>query len=245
MNLHFSVIYAIISLNYWGDKMSDVIIKLVNKQSLTEKERFQFLNSKHVNAEITEYLSSRFSNLYIEICEDYEGNILYLMKRSLLEGWCWQTTESAIIFLNDEDYIERGNLKFEKYKDYYHSWICFQFDKEEYVFDPCLNLLCKKRWYYKIFEIEVKGKSTAKEVRDDLIHQIQNPKPIDNSESAKRRRKLMEEFFGDALDKQRKGTHISGDDDVNSPMYRNNTGYKATIENGKVKSLVAHYYKNY
>lgn len=54
----------------------------------------------------------------------------------------------------------------------------------------------------------------------------------------------MEKFFGNDMNGQKTETHISGNDDVTSPMYRNNTGYKATIENGKVKSLVAHYYMN-
>lgn len=62
------------------------------------------------------------------------------MVKGNLEGWCWQTTESAIIFLNDDDYIERGTLKFDtETPGYYHSWICFKFDDIEYVFDPCLN----------------------------------------------------------------------------------------------------------
>jgi len=33
-------------------------------------------------------------------------------------------------------------------------------------------------------------------------------------------------------------------DDVNAPMYRHNTGYKAVIENDKIISLTAHYYRN-
>ncbi len=224
--------------------MSEVIIKLFNKNALTERERFEFLRQKQVKTEILEYLSSRFKNLYIEICGDYEGNILDLMKKKLLEGWCWQTTETAIVFLNDDDYIERGNLKFKEYKDYYHSWICFKFKNEEYVFDPCLNLLCKKCWYYKIFEIEVKGKVTGKDVLGNLIYQIKNPKLRDDSESTKEARKFVETFFGNAMNSQKTETHINGNDDVTSPMYRNNTGYKASIENGKVKSLVAHYYMN-
>ena len=93
-----------------------------------------------------------------------------LMKLGLLEGWCWQTTETAIMFLNDEDYIERGNLIFERYSDvneykYFHSWICFKYNNEEYIFDPCLDLLCKRNLYHKIFEVEIMGIVCAKNVR--------------------------------------------------------------------------------
>ena len=28
-------------------------------------------------------------------------NVMELMKKELLEGWCWQTTETSVIFLND------------------------------------------------------------------------------------------------------------------------------------------------
>lgn len=227
-------------------EVSSIIKKLMNKEPLTEQERFKILNSKKVKPEVLEYLSSRFETLTIEICGDYEGNVLELMQRGLLEGWCWQTTETSIVFLNDNDYIERGNLKFGEYKSYYHSWICFVFDNEEYVLDPCLDLLCKKSLYSKIFETEVKGKSTAKEVRDFLIDCVLNPKSKekDTSETEKAAEEFMKKFFGSALDRQKDETHISGNDNVDSPMYRNNTGYKAEIENGKIRKLVAHYYMN-
>ena len=182
-------------------EVKDIIKKLANKEPLTEQERFKILNSKRVKPEVLQYLSSKFENLTIEVCGDYEGNILDLMDRGELEGWCWQKTESAIVFLNDEDYIERGNLKFERYKSYYHSWICFTFKGEEYAFDPCLDLLCKKKWYSKIFELEVKAKVTAKEVRDNLIDCIQNPKPKEKSSYySEESTKAAQEFMKKSLE---------------------------------------------
>ncbi len=80
----------------------------------------------------------KLSELYIKVLSDYKGSIFELMHMIKLEGWCWQTTESAIIFLNDDDYIERGYLKLNEGKrKYYHSWICFKFNNIEYIFDPC------------------------------------------------------------------------------------------------------------
>ena len=218
---------------------------IITKEPLTKEERFKILNSTKVNSEVLEYLSNRFKNLTIEIGSNAKENILTLMKRGLLEGWCWQTTETAIMLLNDNDYIERGNLKFDNHIKYYHSWICFSFN-HEYIFDPCLNFLCKKKLYSKIFETEVKGKTTAKEVRDFLINYSSNPiqKEKDTSETAKKIEKLMEEFFGNTLDRKKDEIYIMGNNNVNSPMYRNNTGYKAEITNGKIKKLVAHYYLN-
>ena len=220
-------------------EVNDIIKKLITKESLTERERFKILNIKGVSPKVIEYLSQRFQNLIIEVCGDYEGNIFELMQKGYLEGWCWQTTESSIVFLNDNDYIERGNLKFEEYKYYYHSWICFTFENQEYVFDPCLDLLCKKSLYSKIFEPEVKGKVTAKEVRNSLIDNIENPKIKRKYED-----EIWKKVWGDLYELKKKEIQVSGDDNVNSPMYRNNTGYNATIENGKIKKLIAHYYGN-
>lgn len=225
--------------------MNEIILKLKNNKSLTIKEKFYYIKSNKVNLDVFKYLSDKFINLKIEICGQYEGNVLDLMKQGLLEGWCWQTTETVSIFLNDDDYIERGNLKFTGYRDYYHSWICFNYNDEEYVFDPCLDMLCQKDLYTEIFETEVKGLVTAKEVQDDLImrmNALEKEKEITEVDLVMRA--FLEKYGSYLLDKEKDRFYVVGNDDVNSPMYRNNTGYKVNIEDGKVKKLVAHYYKS-
>ena len=62
------------------------------------------------------------------------------------------------------------NLKFDLYNLYYHSWINFKYKGIEYVFDPCLQILCRKTYYDKIFEVQVKGKVTAKQVKEYLLN---------------------------------------------------------------------------
>ena len=210
---------------------------------LTEEQRFQKIYSKNVSGEVLEYLKSKFDNLKIEILGKYGGNLIDLMNRGLLEGWCWQTTETAALFMEDDTYIERGNLKFEKYKTYYHSWIVFKYDNEEYVFDPCLKILCKKKYYDKIFEIELKGKVTAKEVKEYFINYITNPPKRElYSEAAQN---FMKRFFSkDALDRKKDEIVIHDEENPNAPMYRNGVGYKTTLEDGKIKKLIAHYYMN-
>lgn len=54
----------------------------------------------------------------------------------------------------------------------------------------------------------------------------------------------MEKYFGDVIEQKKHEIHITGNDDISSPMYRNSTGYKAEIEDGKIKKLVAHFYLN-
>ncbi len=125
--------------------INDILGRAFFKKELTEEEKWKILNSKRIDRKVIKYLMGKLSNLHIKISGENEGNLFELMSAGKLEGWCWQTTESAIVFLNDDDYIERGNLKIDdRIPGYYHSWICFQFNGTEYVLDPCLDFLCKK-----------------------------------------------------------------------------------------------------
>lgn len=226
--------------------INEILDKVILKKELTEEEKFKKLRSKRVDTKVVVYLMSKLSNLHIEVSGKYGGSLFELMPVGKLEGWCWQTTESAIVFLNDDDYIERGNLRFdERTPEYYHSWICFKFDGTEYVLDPCLSFLCKKSDYSKIFEIDVKGKVSAKAVREELIRQVTAPKEEDNSEALKAFQTFMS-FMGESYDSyiesKKEEVTVYGSEDVNTPLYRNGAGYKPEIENGKVKKLTVHYY---
>ena len=112
--------------------------------------------------------------------------------------------------------------------------------------DPCLNFLCKKNDFSKIFEINVQGKVSAKEVREELIKQVTEPKEEDNSESHKSFENFMKIFMGDSYndykEKKKNEVTVHGPEDVNTPLYRNGAGYKTEISNGKIKKMVVHYY---
>ena len=182
--------------------INDILEKVICGEPLTEEDRFKILRSKRIEPKVVEYLMEKLNNLYIEVLGDYKGSLFELMPVGKLEGWCWQTTESAIVFLNDDDYIERGDLKFdETTPKYYHSWMCFKYDDVEYVLDPCLNLLCKKDDYSKIFEVDVKGRVSAKDVREELIRQITTPKKEDNSRAHKSFERFLKQQLGDSYEK--------------------------------------------
>ena len=206
---------------------------------LTEIERFAKVRMHKAPEEVFEYLKSLFDNLYIEIVGRYEGNLIDLMNRGVLEGWCWQTTETASLFMDDSSYIERGNLKFDLYNLYYHSWINFKYKGIEYVFDPCLQILCRKTYYDKIFEVQVKGKVTAKQVKEYFINYISNPPKKETNEEVS---KIMKMIFGESSERTKGEIVINDEENPNAPMYRNGVGYKTTLEDGKIKRLVAHYY---
>ncbi len=228
-------------------EINEILCKTIYEEQLTEEEKFKILRSKIIDKKVVEYLMSKLSNLHIEVLGKYDGSLFELMYAEKLEGWCWQTTESAIVFLNDDDYIERGILKFgEKTPEYYHSWVCFRFNDKEYVLDPCLNFLCEKSDYSKIFETNVKGKVSAKAVKEELLRQIAAPKEKDNSESKilfqSFMKKLLKDSYDSYLEQKKEEVIVHGPEDVNTPLYRNGAGYKTEITNGKIKKLTVHYY---
>ena len=222
--------------------INEILKKAMNHEELTEEEKFKILNSKRVNSQVIRYLMHRLSKLYIEVLGDYQGSLFELMRAGKLVGWCWQTTESAIVFLDDSDIILRGYLKLdERTPRYYHSWISFTFKENEYVFDPCFDLLCKKEDYYKIFEVEVKGRVTAKEVKEELIRQLISPKQEIEDDFLKKLQIFLENTLGEC-ERQKNEVVVSAPEDVNTPLYRNGAGYKAEIENNQIKKLTVHYY---
>lgn len=225
--------------------INTILNKIINNEPLTKEEKFKILHSERVEQTVVEYLINRLSQLYIKVLDKYEGLLFELMSVGKLEGWCWQTTESAIVFMNDDDYIERGNLNFdERTPEYYHSWMCFDFNGIEYVFDPCLDFLCKKDNYFKIFEVEVKGRVTAKCVREELIKQITTPneeEPCRELESFLRKI-LGNDFYESLQQRKKEEVIVRGPEDVNTPLYRNGAGYKTKIDDGKIKKMTVHYY---
>ena len=223
------------------EKYLSKMIEEENK-TLSQKERFEIIKSNKVDKKVYEYIKNHFNNLTIKILNKYEGNIIELMNKGALEGWCWETTETAILFMDDESYINRGNLKFNSNRSYYHSWINFKFEDIDYIFDPCLQIICEKEIYDDVFEVDIRGSVTAKQVKEYFINYITNPPKKNYTPEINY---ITNKFFSeDALDKLKNEVVVHDKEDPNAPMYRNGVGYKTTLENGKIKKLVAHYYLN-
>ena len=188
----------------------------------------------NIDSNVINYLKERLSNLYIKIGGIYQGNIFDLMNQNALEGWCCQTTESAIVFLDDNDYLERGYLTVENiHSRYYHSWICFNYNSVDYVFDPVLNLITKKNYYERLFNTNVLVKIKASELKKELINKITSYKPKEC------KNKVLKELCDKYKNEE---AIISVPDDITEPLYRNNSGYKMKHNNNKIKELKAHYY---
>ena len=220
--------------------MKNITYKDILEMLDQDDEPCELLDFKKVDPEIKKYLKDKLSKLHINVLGYYDGSVFELMERGKLEGWCWETTESAIVFLNDDDYIERGNLHIGKYKSkYYHSWISFKYDDKEYVFDPCLNYICNKEDYIKEYNVDIMARVSGKDVKEELLKQFQLPKEEKYS-------KIIKLVFNDNYDKYiervRLERKVTAPEDINTPLYRNPSRYIPTIEDGKIKELKVHYY---
>ena len=214
-----------------------------NPSLYSDRERFRWIRNYTVDKSVLLYLKDLLHNLSIEIGHKEDKNIFDLMEDWTLEGWCWQTTASAIVFFNDNDCIERGNLKFGYNKYYWHSWIIFKFENEFYVFDPCLCIIIEKDIYYHIFEIGAPiARIPAKAVKEEMICRIEHHTKEAPDITRDFLSRMVSKF---SSEKAKNETAIYGvDDSAKSTMYRNSTGYTATIENGKITKLRASFYYN-
>ena len=87
--------------------------------------------------------------------------------------------------------------------------------------------------YNKIFEISVKGKVSAKKVKEYFINYITNPPKKDENSEASR---IFRMIVGEELLERKKGEVVIEDiENPNAPMYRNGVGYKTELENGAFK----------
>ena len=201
--------------------------------------------------QILQYLRNRFNNLSIEIMSKDQNNLIDLMYSGKLNGWCWQTTNTAILFMENDSMIERGYLTLsKKQNNYFHSWIAFKYNNEDYIFDPCLNIITSKDKYFNIFNVNKKGFVSQQKVYNYFLDYINNPKKykyfsdeIDNSTN-RFLEKLHNSLSSEEQKRIEKEIVIHGNDDISSPMFRNNVGYQVEFENQKIKKLIAHYYMN-
>ena len=200
------------------------------------------VNENKCDKEIYIYLKDTLKNLKIEITSKHKSSDIFeFMNKGALEGWCFQTSESAIIFFKDDDYIQRGYLKSDDNLDYYHSWIVFNFENKKYIFDPCLQIISEYEIYHEIFNTKVLANIKAKKVKEYIINYINNYSKKEETKIIKFLRKNISEETKERLDKE---IILYGKEDINAPIYRNSCGYILNEKNGKILSLNVHYYIN-
>lgn len=194
----------------------------------------------NINVEIFHYLTEILQNLNINIAGIHEGNLITLMKHYYLEKWCYESTNTAIVFFKDSDFIERGSIVVYPNERFPHAWILFFFQNKKYVLDLALNIVCEKELYDSLFMPHIEGYSSSIKTRDYLIEKLLNPPKREYSEGAI---KFLKRLCGESLENKKCEVEILGSNCIFDPMYHGNVGYTGIIEHNKIKSLSAHFYE--
>lgn len=208
------------------------------------QRKFITAKESNVDIEVFPYLIEKLQNLNINVEGRYEGNPIDLMKNYYLKNWCYESSNTAIVFFDDEDLIERGSIVLYPNERVPHSWILFSFKNQKYVLDLALNVLCEKELYDSLFETHLEGYSSSLKTRDYLIQKLLNPPKHEYSKACMGFMKKLEQWGGESFQRQKKEVQISGSNCIYDPMYHGNMGYIGSIENGKIKKLSAYFYKS-
>ncbi len=201
-----------------------------------------------VKEKIINILNERFEPLRIEVWEQNKKDVFTLVEDGSLEGWCWESTQICALFMQDDDYIERGYIKLNELDStpsYFHSWICFKVDGKEYVFDPALSKIASKENYYKHSSPIVMGRVSAKQVKEHFLKKMKEPKNIKRQLSKFGqflREKIGAEAFDREIERQNRETLLVGNENINGPIYRGYVGYIAETKKDKIKNMTAHIY---
>ncbi len=206
------------------------------------ERKFIIAKDSKIDLEVFPYLIKKLQNLTINVMGNYEGNPIQLMKHHYLKNWCYESTNTAIVFFNDEDLIERGSIVVYPNERFDHSWILFSFNGQKYVLDLALDVLCKKELYDSLFETHIEGYSSALKTRNYLIQNLLNPPKREYSKECMKFLERLEQLSGESFQRQKKEVQISGSNCINDAMYHGSMGYIGSVENGKIKTLSAHFY---
>jgi len=201
------------------------LFKKKDSSPIHEDERIAYLQEKEIDNYVISYISQLLNGLKIDIMSLYNGRILDLMSQNKLIGWCWQTAETASIFFDDNDYVERGYLFLDPHRqEYFHSWIAFTFNNNQYIFDPCLNIICERYDFFRIFQVKTVSRIKTKVIKNSLKSRIDY-----NSE-----KNTDYEIL------------IPGTEDINGPFFRGTRKYDININKKKILNLHALFYdRNY
>lgn len=186
---------------------------------------------RDANPELLNYLTQILQNIEIKIGGCRQEKAIDLISSNMLEGWCWQSSETCGLMFKDSDYVERGNLYLneDKSREYFHSWINFEFNNQEYVLDPALNILCLREKYFKTFDVDLKGVVSVKELKEQFKTEIK-------TKTAK-----LKDLYRYKGHKE-PPVVIYGVEDVFAPFFRSNIGYITNIDDDKISNVIAHYY---
>lgn len=191
---------------------------------LTEKEKTKLSCKEKVPKEVYKYIRGLMEKIYIDPNRSKYCKASKLLRKMELNGWCFQTTDTCILLFPDDAYIVRGNL----------LWENDQFD-----------LSISSNNVVRLFHSWIVFKYNGVEYVFDPSSKIINSKQTYDSifeceELGRTTARDAKDFF---INNFTLGALV-GDNNINSPMYRNNTQYDAHIEDGEIVELKAKYFHN-
>ena len=232
--------------------------ELIKKEQLANKKNYtspiaEIVKSKENREElpcvyesdnpVLNYLKEILKPLYIEITSKDSKNILDLIQQGDLMGWCWETTQTCAIFFKHTDYVERGVLDIdERDSEYFHSWIAFNFNNKEYIFDPCLDCLCSKQLYYDRFNVKLEGKCSVMKIKKLIVDRIKNHTPNEIDLKHDWQKAWWNRLSDESKERYLQEVTIDSTEDVNAEIYRGSVGYRGKIKDDEVEEITAHYY---
>ena len=116
-----------------------------------------------------QYFIKMTKKVYIENCIKIETFEEYLNHRYCDE--CYYYSAYALMGLNPDDFLVRGYIDLDGYKDYHHGWVEFKFEGNEYVFDSKINDVVPKQEWYESFKPKIDFRETQKKILDDYLNE--------------------------------------------------------------------------
>ncbi|MCH5166399.1 MAG: hypothetical protein J1F35_00770 [Erysipelotrichales bacterium] len=142
-------------------------------------EFYHVIRENPAPKEVIDYIYNVILPLKVKI----QGNDIMparcLFHQGKFLSWCWETTQTMAPLIQDA-YIARGILFFKRrypvydpkmieYFNYNHAWIYFMYDGDEYVFDPCLKIICSRSLYDEVFEVNIIKEIPTIEVKQEML----------------------------------------------------------------------------
>jgi hypothetical protein len=161
-------------------------------------------------------VQNTIKNADISIARDQPASALKYMKEGLLEGWCWQSTNTLSVLFNDPDVIARGSLDI-RLGNYEQSWIEFNRSRQDFVLDPALNILSSKKNYYESLNAEKRHEVSAAMAKKALLE------------------------LANGSDQE---VYIAGTNDPTDPFFRMNSNVAIQTNGKKIRKIKSHFYYN-
>lgn len=84
---------------------------------------------------------------------------------------CYSYSFCALMGLNSNDYLVRGNIDVRGHFDYHHGWVEFKYKDNWYVFDSLIYGVTPKDKWYETYKPKIDYKKSQKEILDTFLNE--------------------------------------------------------------------------